>query len=470
MSSTPELVEPWDLRARFAAAMSSMYKAEVPLYADLIDIVQGVNRNLVAAQQLPVSVESLSAERHGAIRLGTADELRVVQRIFKMLDMHPVGYYDLSIAGLPMHATAFRPTTLNAGFFKSPFRVFTTLLRPELLRSEEARVLAKTLLARRNIFSDELMRMLSTADSQSDRFTEEQAAVFIREALRTFSWQSVAASTMEEYNTLKAEHPILADIACFQTAHINHLTPRTLDINRVQELMQQRGMKVKARIEGPPHRNCPILLRQTSFLALEEKVSFRHDGHSEALVPSSHTARFGEIEQRGAALTPTGRALYDSLLAESMHKSAGLGPEDADAVAQQVFAAFPDAWDTLRIQGLIYCKYTAVTTVKHKPELSPSSRNLLEQLILEGCVEATPLTYEDFLPFSAAGIFRSNLGPAEAGGGDADCSLESVANQDGLEAALGVKLQDIYAWYEHTQQLSIEGISNYYSIPVLELI
>ena len=31
----------------------------------------------------------------------------------------------------------------------------------------------------------------------------------------------------------------------------------------------------------------------------------------------THTARFGEIEQRGVALTPKGRELYDSLLAKA---------------------------------------------------------------------------------------------------------------------------------------------------------
>ncbi|MFT7865638.1 2-oxoadipate dioxygenase/decarboxylase family protein, partial [Salmonella enterica] len=67
----------------------------------------------------------------------------------------------------------------------------------------------------------------------------------------------------------------------------------------------------KILIEGPPRREIPLLLRQTSFKALEEPVHFagEHLG--------THTARFGEIEQRGVALTPKGRELYDRLLAEA---------------------------------------------------------------------------------------------------------------------------------------------------------
>ncbi|NHN23202.1 DUF1338 family protein, partial [Bacillus amyloliquefaciens] len=67
----------------------------------------------------------------------------------------------------------------------------------------------------------------------------------------------------------------------------------------------------KAVVEGPPPRAVPILLRQTSFKAIEEDVVFPGDQ------PGQHTARFGEIEQRGAALTPAGRALYDRLLEQA---------------------------------------------------------------------------------------------------------------------------------------------------------
>ncbi len=73
--------------------------------------------------------------------------------------------------------------------------------------------------------------------------------------------------------------------------------------------MSAYGITPKAVIEGPPRRDVPILLRQTSFKALEESIRFAGD------TQGRHTARFGEIEQRGVALTPDGRALYDRLLA-----------------------------------------------------------------------------------------------------------------------------------------------------------
>ena len=41
----------------------------------------------------------LNVERHGAIRVGTAQELATLRRMFAIMGMYPVSYYDLSQAG-----------------------------------------------------------------------------------------------------------------------------------------------------------------------------------------------------------------------------------------------------------------------------------------------------------------------------------------------------------------------------------
>ncbi|KAH8896731.1 DUF1338-domain-containing protein [Thozetella sp. PMI_491] len=446
-----DFVHPDDLRTAFALAMSQMYKNEVPLYGDLIRIVQGVNRKAYEGRNNSDSLERLTLERHGAIRLGKPMELRTVRRIFAVLGMRPVGYYDLSAAGIPMHATCFRPTDV-ASLGRNPFRVFTTLLRPELIRSDEARMLALNLLSKRQIFSDELLRMLNVAEYQ-DGLHPEQAEVFIREALHTFSWAPVAASTSAEYQLLKAQHPILADVACFKTAHINHLTPRTLDITLAQSAMKQEGMTVKDRIEGPPVRKWPILLRQTSFLALEESIKFKGGSEVEMLVDGSHKARFGEIEERGAAVTPAGRRLYDSLLEEAMSTSRGQSPDIVDQILGQTFQKYPDTWDSLRQRDLVYCEYRC--TGKSIP-ISMSYDNIkdpsiIDRLVDEGVLETLPITYEDFLPFSAAGIFQSNLQT----GLPAEESLKASPDVGGMEVALDCSIIDSDSLYATAQSRSL---------------
>ncbi|KAK6857914.1 hypothetical protein PG995_005613 [Apiospora arundinis] len=516
-------VHPDELRTGFALAMSQMYRNEVPLYGDLVRIVQGVNQNVLLSRNSSADTNKgttdsparLSLERHGAIRLGLPSELRTVRRIFAVLGMYPVGYYDLSVAGLPMHATCFRPTT-SASLASNPFRIFTTLLRPELVKSEDgARDLTLQLLSRRTLFSPELLDMLDTAEQQQHNLYADQAETFIREALRTFSWASgVAASTADEYTRLRAEHPVLADIACFRTAHINHLTPRTLDIDAVQRAMVSEGMAVKERIEGPPRRRFPILLRQTSFLALDEPVHFlaknvasaevnessstsEHvDNRQEGLVEGTHCARFGEIEERGAAVTPAGRHLYDELLAQAMASinACSDGRKYNDILTETFRDRYPDNLSELCRQRLIFCRYRCagkIPTTMH-PDVAalisrggtPSEiRNAIDEdeeavikcvdcLVDEGVLVAEPITYEDFLPFSAAGIFQSNLQKAgsssSAGasigekkvsphsGSAMDSSLGCRGGDQGsLEEALGCAITDPDVLYSQLQKESL---------------
>ncbi|KAK2788411.1 hypothetical protein FQN52_005838 [Onygenales sp. PD_12] len=461
------LVTPDTLRTAFALAMSAMYKAEVPLYGDLVRIVKQVNENEIHS---PTEAERLTLERHGAIRLGTSEELQTVRRIFALVGMYPVGYYDLSVAGLPMHATCFRP--INAASLQTnPFRVFTTILRPELLQSDAARNVALGLLEKRQIFTDELLEVLDIGEGQKNRLTHAQAEIFITQALRSFSWQSVAAATYSDYSLVKAEHPILADIACFRSAHINHLTPRTLDINKAQSAMIEAGMAVKSRIEGPPKRKWPILLRQTSFLALEEKIRFPlthafgendHDILDNGLVQGSHKARFGEIEERGAAVTAKGRQLYDKLLGEGMALAAQSGgtPKATDEAMQEVFQQYPDEWNELRKQGLVYCEYQCTGKPIEGVRVAEDERSmsLLERLIEDGVIETKPITYEDFLPFSAAGIFQSNI---QTNGRSASGEARSGVGQPrpdlvGYERALGCRVFSSDDLYMDMQEQSLE--------------
>jgi uncharacterized glyoxalase superfamily metalloenzyme YdcJ len=164
-------VDPNDLRKTFASAMSTMYKKEVPLYGDLISIVRDTNAETLANTQDTSLKENgtdehgLELERHGAIRLGTPYELQTVSRIFAIIGLHPVGYYGLSSAGIPMHVTCFRPITPTA-LEKNSFRFFTSLLRPELVLNTMARQLAMDLLSQRNIFSSELLNILRIAEEE----------------------------------------------------------------------------------------------------------------------------------------------------------------------------------------------------------------------------------------------------------------------------------------------------------------
>lgn len=430
------------IRTRFSQAMSAMYQREVPQYGTLMQLVATVNERTLDADcalkdrfTAADEIDRLNIERHGAIRVGTAAELATLRQLFAVMGMSPVGYYDLSQAGVPVHSTAFRPVD-DAALRRNPFRVFTSLLRPELIDDPALREKATTILDARDIFTPRCRALLRVHQEQGG-FTADQAEAFVTEALETFRWHAHSPVDSQTYQALNQQHRLIADVVCFPGCHINHLTPRTLDIDRVQQLMPSRGIDPKTLIEGPPRRQVPILLRQTSFRALEEAIIFQ-DGH-----PGTHTARFGEIEQRGVALTPKGRALYDRLLSEA---GSGQDNEQHQQHLAAIFRDFPDDETTLRQQGLAWFHYRLSEKGMMTP---PAQGESLETLIAQGRVVADPIVYEDFLPVSAAGIFQSNLGD------QAQVRSAGQASRQAFEAALGCEVLDEMALYEARQQRSL---------------
>ncbi|MGJ7543167.1 2-oxoadipate dioxygenase/decarboxylase HglS [Variovorax sp. LT1R16] len=436
------LLSPDAIRADFSAALSAMYREEVPQYGLLMDLVADVNAQALKAD--PALRDALAAgdqiarldqERHGAIRVGTEEELACIARMFAVMGMAPVGYYDLAEAGVPVHSTAFRPVS-DASLAANPFRVFTSLLRLPLIEDPALREEAAAILARRNIFTPKALALLELAEAQGG-LDAAQAAAFVPALLDTFRWHGDATVDAATYARLLASHRLVADVVCFRGPHINHLTPRALDIDAAQAEMPRRGVGAKALIEGPPTRRHPILLRQTSFKALEEPIAFAGaDG-----ADGAHTARFGEIEQRGAALTRTGRALYNRLLSEARDGDANV-PYAERLV--RAFEAFPDDLGEMRRAGLAFFRYRAVGAAD-----ADAASQSIDELMARGIVQAEPITYEDFLPVSAAGIFRSNLGDASGPTYDAPGSRAE------FERALGRAVHDEIALYEAAEQHSI---------------
>ncbi|MBY3258809.1 VOC family protein [Rhizobium laguerreae] len=447
-----------DIRSAFSAAMSAMYRNEVPAYGTLMDLVARVNAEALAGQpqikarlEATDSLDRISEERHGAIRLGTADELAMMRRVFAVMGMYPVGYYDLSTAGVPVHSTAFRPVGDEA-LKRNPFRVFTSLLRLDLIADQGLREDAARILETRRIFTSGAVELTEKAEGDGG-LSKEDADRFVAEVLETFRWHDKAIVDGDMYQRLHDAHRLIADVVSFKGPHINHLTPRTLDIDRVQALMPDYGIAPKAVVEGPPTRNCATLLRQTSFRALEEAVSFE-DGKG-GWQTGSHTARFGEIEQRGIALTPKGRGLYDKLLDASRKvvrpAADGSNAKAYEAALAETFKAFPDDWQTIRAEGLGYFSYSLT---EKGAKASIASAAGVDALIADGLIQFDPIVYEDFLPVSAAGIFQSNLGDG------AQQDFVASPNQQRFEADLGAKVLNEFDHYAGIEQTSLDACLN----------
>ena len=446
------------LRALLASSMSRMYRSEVPLYGDLISIITRVNSDFIRRHPTLLDddeIARLNIERHGAIRVGTVSELTLLSRIFALFGMHPVGYYDLyKYAGLPIHATAFRPVAANE-LTANPFRIFCSLLRMDLISDPQTRSLAAQLLETRKIVSDRCIALLSKGERGEWGRTE--ALEFVEQVKSIFAWHNDTPVSLTQYTELAQVHPLVADIVSFRGPHINHLTPRTLDIDAVQQHMLHAGMDAKELIEGPPRRTCGIYLRQTSFHALSETVVFDSGKGGEG----KHKARFGEIEARGQALTRRGARMYDVLMGEvARRKRAGRD----ESVLDEVFRSFPDTRDGILRRGLGYFTFS----VKNE-SLAKSMWNdglgceMLADLVEAGALHAEPMTYEDFLPASAAGIFQSNLPSSASPTASAQQETTAVDEDQArsiLETAVGGSILDYFELYSEQQRKSLLEVAN----------
>ena len=227
--------------------------------------------------------------------------------------MAPVGYYDLSVAGIPVHSTAFRPTADEA-LRRNPFRVFTSLLRLDLIDDIEAAAGGSRDPCSAQYLHAALSASFSSIFEEKGGLDEVQAREFVSEAIETFRWQRRGDGLGRVYHKFRSAHPLIADIVCFKGPHINHLTLRTSRYRRGPA----RDGRAQHEPEGDCRRSTASQLRHSPYVRRASRrfrsrsLSRRANGSRASGV---HAARFGEIEQRGIALTAKGRALYDRLLA-----------------------------------------------------------------------------------------------------------------------------------------------------------
>jgi len=445
-------VAPVELRAAFARQMAEIYGREVPAYLTLVAVAEQVNADVLArdgadAERLG-SISRVTAERHGAIRVGTAKELRQVSRIFAAMGMFPVGFYDLreaAKAAVPVVSTAFRPIEADE-LAANPFRMFTSLLVTDDRRffSPELQERLDAFLAARTLFAPELLSLAEQAISEGG-LPSEAAWRFLSLATAAFTLSDEPVDA-DWYAELEAISAVAADIGGVTSTHINHLTPRVLDIDELYRRMTARGITMIDTIQGPPRWDGPdVLLRQTSFRALAEPRRFRAaDG---SLFEGSLRVRFGEVEARGIALTPAGRDRYDALLA-SVDRGMAASPERhrQDVAAEVWQSGWPSTELGLLREGLAFFRFNAHGNL--------GSGSVVD-LVARGELSATPIVYEDFLPRSAAGIFASNL----TSDGSKDVTAAGVRRDIAwLSEVLGVEVRDPMQLYAAEQQRSLSEL------------
>jgi uncharacterized glyoxalase superfamily metalloenzyme YdcJ len=466
-------LELWQLRAEFARRLSTMYGDEVPAYNTLVEVSTEVNEDFLkrkgAEAERLGSISRVTAERHGAIRVGSAKEMAQVGRVFAGFGMHPVGFYDLrdaSKSSVPVVSTAFRPVDRDE-LAKNPFRVFNSMLAAEDPRffTKELQDQLREFISARTLFPEELLDLADKAAAN--------AGLDETDGVRLLDLATAAFKLSDDpvdhawYKKLEAVSAVASDIGGVTSTHINHLTPRVLDIDDLYARMQARGITMIDEIQGPPRWDGPdILLRQTSFRALSEDRIFRFENGT--VGPGELRVRFGEVEQRGIALTPAGRDLYDRMVAETDRRlAAGKGNGVRVDVARQVWEEnLPRTEKELALKKLAYFTYVVdEDALNSNYGGSLQGRKVsLNVLIENGVAVPEPIVYEDFLPRSAAGIFQSNL--TDEGTRD-DAQAGTDFDISTMSQIIGQAVADPNELYQRQQDESVRALGEALGVDII---
>lgn len=219
------------MQNRLFAELSRMFGQEVPLYDKSLLVNRETNKTVVALLgQLHVGfalsdeqLNKTSGERHGAIRIGKPAEYRLMGRFFAAFAMEPHNFYDMASVGAksqPIIATAFR-SKLNPDH-----RVFCSLLLTDYFdAATKARI--EALLATREVFSEKARKLLDQNEQQGGLSWDDANALIAEGVNRIFKWTGQARDCALYKELCDAGFKIAADIACFESHHLNHLTPNT---------------------------------------------------------------------------------------------------------------------------------------------------------------------------------------------------------------------------------------------------
>jgi uncharacterized glyoxalase superfamily metalloenzyme YdcJ len=537
--------DPVSMQNKLFGELSSMFAKEVPMYDRSLAVNHVCNTTVcdlaarlhVGFAISPQQLNQTSGERHGAIRIGRPDEYRWITRYFAAFAMQPHNFYDMTNVGAkskPVIATAFRSVV------KPEHRMFTSLLVTDYFDAT-TRARVEALLATREVISASAKHLIEKNETQGGLNAHDFNAL-VREGVdRIFKWTGNARDHALYTELCDAGFKIAADIACFESHCLNHLTPNTfcmdlytasmkfcmgelqqgafreratttltrlcaaadhdwlllhfrhLDHARIQSfahanvsssdiarmvdtlvatlqlpqfaLVNLKHAGFKEFTEGPS-QDTPILLRQDAYKALTEPVQF-HNANANAnanantnanasVIHATHTARFGEIEERGYATTPVGRELYDRCLDQAdaaRDADPSLAKRDFpafEALYAKPFEPFPKTLPALLQQGLVYGHYSA--TAKGIAARGSILTRDIHQLVRLGFAQVQGLRYEDFLPVSAAGIFASNLNQM---GAKSTAAVKPVYTRAMFEEILGKPVIDSDAQYRSEHEASI---------------
>lgn len=436
-----EFVKPSWIRSEIVHKILAMFEKSMPIYEQMIAVARDINNKAGESE-----AKRLGKIMHAAIRCASDEELRTISDLFALMGDYPVNYYDLR-EKVSVESTAYRPVTVEE-IEQNGFRIFCSRLSLDCIPAEH-RPYVESIIARRNIFSDELLALIKTGKEQGG-LNQEQADRFVAACVKLFTRPEEALISRAEYKKLNEINKVACQVLVSNSLAFNHLTPSVASVPAAHEEMLERGIKTIPVWQGPVGKD--FILRQTSCLAPPVTLKFPNgDGTFEE---AQYQETFVEFEERLQALTPKGREMFEALFDQGKHnlklKESDPGyAEHYYNVMREALASFPSEMQELWDQDLAYFRFEIVAA---PPAQLPGSDSdtLIDDLLASGTIRLVPQQYEDFFGPAATNIFNSNIGLEDV----SNVGVAKPDSQKTFEVALGREVVNMYDYYSEIQEAS----------------
>ena len=330
-----------EMQNRLFAELSAMFGREVPLYdrsllvnracnAAVCSLVGRLHRGFEIGE---AQLDRTSGERHGAIRIGRPDEYRWIARFFACFAMEPHNFYDMTSVGAksqPIIATAFR------SLVRPEHRVFTSLLMTDWFDAE-TRSDIEALLSARSVFTPRAKELVERCERQGGLSTTDAEALVREGTSRIFKWTGLARGHALYERLSKAGFKIAADIACFESHHLNHLTPNTFCMDLYVLAMKRCLGEID---ESTFRTRAVVVLSRLAKVADRDwlRLHFKHLSHAEIDSYQAGTVGARDVEAvvDGLVETLQGEAFQLARLDHAGFKDFTEGPsEDTPVLLRQ---------------------------------------------------------------------------------------------------------------------------------------
>lgn len=441
-----KLVPKAELRRGLSQMLSRVF-SETPIvgaqYTKVCDVVSELRR------EAGLPSEDVHIPKHGAMRFGSPKDMFTMKRFLALAGMHPVNVYDLSLPdnpnAVPAVSTAFRPSD------SGDLRLFASQL--QLYHSSIPQGLAEELrphFEQRGLFNPESLELIQKAERDGG-LTEADAADLLQHAEPTFRYKNSGAP-LELFKKSEEHSKFLADVVV--GTGLNHLTPETgVPIEKVyDELARRHGEEALLPAIQGPKTKVLTQLKQSALIAPPQEIQFI-DKNGE-IVMGTNPSSFVEFENDGIALTPKGQ--------KQLAQSANLIPDTAEKIFEQELGFY-----TLHV--------TEKGRKASKETLASLSTTEMEK---QEFVEKRAVIYKDFLPISAAGIFKATLGNREAAKVDPEAIKAATEEQrernrrflidEGLHGEEPVSSDLLYTQETYRSLEALAALSNFPSVEELQ--